>query len=171
MSGCADPDSLDNLDFLFKVNFRSAIEMTLLAIPHLEKTKGNVVNVSSVSSVRSFAPVTYYSALKAALDHFTRNYAHKYGPKGIRFNTINPGPIATNIVQRHGTTDIEKEEVQKGFNQWAVETTALQRVGSTSEVSTLLKFLASSESSYITGASVLVDGGFNAVSMPMNFLG
>ena len=61
--------------------------MTKLALPYIEKVKGNVVSVSSTVSVRQ-ALATYYALLKAGLDHWTRAMAQQYGPKGVRFNSI-----------------------------------------------------------------------------------
>lgn len=66
----------------------SAIELIQLALPHLETTKGNVVNISSVASSRPIPELIYYGSLKAALDHFTRTYALQLAPKGIRVNAI-----------------------------------------------------------------------------------
>lgn len=66
----------------------SVVELTQLAIPYLEKTRGNVINVGSVGSVRPFVASTFYCSLKVALDNFTRCYAQKYGPLGIRINSI-----------------------------------------------------------------------------------
>jgi len=64
------------------------VEMTQLALPHLEKTKGNIINVSSVGAVKVFQDFAFYTSLKAALDHFTRNYAALYGEKGVRINCL-----------------------------------------------------------------------------------
>jgi NAD(P)-dependent dehydrogenase (short-subunit alcohol dehydrogenase family) len=65
----------------------SVVDLTLLAMPHLKKTRGNVVNVSSSCAIRAFPSVMFYSLTKAALDHFTRNAALKYGPH-VRVNSL-----------------------------------------------------------------------------------
>uniref|UniRef100_A0A915DQZ0 Uncharacterized protein n=1 Tax=Ditylenchus dipsaci TaxID=166011 RepID=A0A915DQZ0_9BILA len=154
-----DPDSLENLDFLFKVNFRSVVELTQLAIPYLEKTKGNVVNVGSVGGARPYHSFTFYCSLKATLDHFTKCYADKYGHKGIRINSLNPGPIKTHIIAR-GVAGLEgtPELVQK-LDEFAAITTSVRRIGQCSEMSNILLFLASDQASYVTGANWLADGG------------
>ncbi|KAI1700918.1 enoyl-(Acyl carrier protein) reductase domain-containing protein [Ditylenchus destructor] len=149
-----NPDSLDNLDFIYKVNYRSVVALTQLALPYLEKTKGNVVNVSSVAGQRPFHQHTFYASLKAALDHFTRCYADKFGPKGVRINSVNPGPIRTYIFERTGVPGIE----QKG-EEYAIENTSLRRFGESPEVSKIITFLASNDASYVTGALWVVDGG------------
>lgn len=66
----------------------SVVALTKLAAPHLAKTKGNIVNVSSVSSARMLPHAPYYACTKAALDHWTRHSALQYGAKGIRINSI-----------------------------------------------------------------------------------
>ncbi|KAI1702933.1 enoyl-(Acyl carrier protein) reductase domain-containing protein [Ditylenchus destructor] len=159
-------DSLDNLDFLYTVNLRSIIELCLLAYPCLKVTKGNIVNVSSAGAVRAFPAAAFYCSLKAALDHFTRNYAQIWGPDGIRINCINPGPIETMILERHG---VDNEGLQK-HDKWVEETTPLMRSGSPAEMSTILKFLASDEASYVTGASWLADGGHSVSTQKTNFV-
>ena len=80
----------------------SVIHLTELAIPHLEKTKGNIVNVSSIGSQKVSTEVPFYCVAKAALDHFTRNYAAILAPSGIRINNLNPGLTSTAFMSRHG---------------------------------------------------------------------
>lgn len=66
----------------------SAVALTHLAIPYLQETRGNVINVSSAGAVKVVPTATYYCMTKAALDHFTRNMAQKLGEKGIRVNSL-----------------------------------------------------------------------------------
>ncbi|KAI1724839.1 enoyl-(Acyl carrier protein) reductase domain-containing protein [Ditylenchus destructor] len=159
-----DVDALEYLDFLYTVNFRSVVALTQLAIPYLEKTKGNVVNVSSMSSFLTQKSQSFYNSLKAALDHFTHCYADKYGPKGIRMNTINPGFIRTHIINRRNVPG-----AQDRFEEYAAKYTSLGRVGQVSETSSLIKFLASDEASYVTGSNYVVDGGHSLYVPEMNF--
>ncbi|KAI1725168.1 enoyl-(Acyl carrier protein) reductase domain-containing protein [Ditylenchus destructor] len=171
LPGTTNPDSLENLDYLYKILFRSVVELTLLAVPHLEKTKGNVINIGGILGVRSAYPIMYYTCLKSALESFTKNCAHKYGTKGIRSNMLIPGPVRTNVVRRHGKTTAEGEALQKGFENWAFQTTALKRIGQCSEMSSVLKFLASDEASFVTGDIWLADGGWTSVTTHLEFLG
>ncbi|KAH7671500.1 putative oxidoreductase, partial [Aphelenchoides avenae] len=101
MKANTDPESLENYDFLFNVNLRSVVALTKLAVPHLEKTRGNIVNISTVGSTRLLPHATFYACSKAALDHYTRHCALLYGSKGIRVNGINPGPVETSVYSRH----------------------------------------------------------------------
>ncbi|KAH7673201.1 short-chain dehydrogenease/reductase-like protein, partial [Aphelenchoides avenae] len=77
-------DSMVNFDFIFNINLKSAVRLALLAVPHLEATKGCIVNVSTVGAVKTSPYAPFYGMAKAALDHFTRNYAVILAPKGIR---------------------------------------------------------------------------------------
>lgn len=94
---------MEDYDKIFNVNVRSLIALTKLALPHLIKTKGNVVNISSVVAVKAtpFSPM--YAASKAAVDHFSRSLAADVGPQGVRVNTVNPGIIPdTSFFDRQG---------------------------------------------------------------------
>uniref|UniRef100_A0A914QM59 Uncharacterized protein n=1 Tax=Panagrolaimus davidi TaxID=227884 RepID=A0A914QM59_9BILA len=156
-------NALENFDYLIKVNLRSIIHLTQLAVPHLEKTKGNIVNVSSAAAVRAFPDVTFYTLTKAALDHYTRNCALMYGPKGIRVNTINPGPVNTEIFSRHNPSD----EVIQAHQKWVKETTALGHFAEVSEITPIILFLASDKASFVTGASWFADGGHSIHMTPI----
>ncbi|KAI1702931.1 enoyl-(Acyl carrier protein) reductase domain-containing protein [Ditylenchus destructor] len=158
--------SIDILYSCFVILYIFVIELCLLAYPCLKVTKGNIVNVSSAGAVRAFPAAAFYCSLKAALDHFTRNYAQIWGPDGIRINCLNPGPIETMLLERHG---VDNEGLQK-HDKWVEETTPLMRSGSPAEMSTILKFLASDEASYVTGASWLADGGHSVSTQKTNFV-
>jgi len=149
-----DYDSVENMDFLYNVNLKSVVILTQLAIPYLEKTRGNVVNISSMSSTMVQSSQTFYNIFKAALDHFTRCFADKYGPKGIRVNSLNPGFVRTLIIERKNIPG-----AQERFEKYAADYTPLGRVGVPSEMSTIIKFLASDEASFVTGVNWLADGG------------
>uniref|UniRef100_A0A915DK69 Uncharacterized protein n=1 Tax=Ditylenchus dipsaci TaxID=166011 RepID=A0A915DK69_9BILA len=123
-------DSIETLDFLYKVNFKSAAQLIELALPYLKKTKGNIVN--------------------AALDHLSRTQAQMYGEIGVRVNTVNPGPVRTEIMNRNKIG---------GFEKWAEEQTSLHRIALVSDISPVILFLASEEARYVTGSNYLVDGG------------
>jgi len=87
---CADNNSIENLDYLYRVNLRSAIELTQLCMPELVIAKGCVVNVSSIAALKtfSFSNGASYGIIKAGMDHFTRNYAAMYGSRGVRVNSV-----------------------------------------------------------------------------------
>ena len=105
-----DYRSLENFDYVLNVNLRAPVAITELAVPYLEKTKGNIVNVSSVVAENVAPDFPFYAMAKAALDHFCRNYAVILAPKGIRVNNLNPGATDTEFNARYG---IPKEEWAK----------------------------------------------------------
>ena len=100
--GLQDERSLENFDYIFNVNVRAPVALTELVTPHLEKTKGNVINVSSGLAFKTLPISPFYCMTKAALDHFCRNYAVILAPKGIRVNNVNPGVTDTDFNPRHG---------------------------------------------------------------------
>lgn len=82
--------NMNEFDNLFDVNVRSLITLTHLAVPYLEKTKGNIVNVSSMASYKPIPGYLLYCMSTAAIDQFTKCTAMELAPKGIRVNAINP---------------------------------------------------------------------------------
>jgi len=161
---CADTNSLENLDYLYRVNLRSAVELTQLCMPELIASKGCVVNVSSIAALKtfSFSNGASYGIIKAGMDHFTRNYAAMYGSKGVRVNSVNPGPTETPIFTRHGASP----EALRVLDERVKEQTMLERWGQVEEIAECIKFLASSASSYVTGVCLVADGGSVLYSGP-----
>ncbi|XP_014101317.1 3-oxoacyl-[acyl-carrier-protein] reductase FabG [Bactrocera oleae] len=151
--------NVDQFDRVLNTNLRSVFLLTKYAAPHLIKTQGNIVNVSSVAGLRSFAGGSVYCTSKAALDQFTRCIALDLAPKNVRVNAVNPGTIVTEFHKRLGFTD---EESAKFFEE-AKAVHALGRVGEPKEVADAIIFLASDNSSFITGATLPIDGGRHAM--------
>ena len=142
-------------DKMMNVNLRSIFFMMQKCVPHLEKTKGNIVNVSSVAGVRAFPNVLAYCVSKAGIDQLTRCTALELAPKKIRVNAVNPGVVVTNLHKRGGMAD---EDYQK-FLKNSKNTHPLGRAGESKEVADLIYFLASEKASWITGATYEIDGG------------
>ncbi|XP_026740309.1 uncharacterized protein LOC113503119 [Trichoplusia ni] len=147
-----DGTIMDSLDDLIRTNFRSVVHFTTLAAPHLAKTKGCIINNSSVGSVsvRSGPLFSSYCATKAAVDSFTKSSALQLGEVGVRVNAVNPGPVRTNFLDNSGIP-IEWEHFAKA--------TALGRSSHPSEVANLIVYLASEKAAGITGACYLIDNG------------
>ncbi|KAI1701806.1 enoyl-(Acyl carrier protein) reductase domain-containing protein [Ditylenchus destructor] len=154
----ADPASLENYDYVFSVNVRSVLHLTNLAAPHLSKTKGSVVNVSSICSMITAPVWAHYCMSKAALDHYTRNAAVSLGEQGIRVNSVNPGWTKTDIRSRHG---LDEDKIQEAVTGKII----LGRFGEASEIADAILFVASSKASYITGTTIVVDGGALDISV------
>ncbi|KAH8343997.1 hypothetical protein KR084_003128 [Drosophila pseudotakahashii] len=157
--GSIENTSLEQFDRVMNTNVRSLYQLTTLVTPELVKTKGNIVNVSSVNGIRSFPGVLAYNVSKAAVDQFTRCVALELAPKGVRVNSVNPGVIITEL-QRRGGLD---EEAYTKFLEHAKVTHALGRPGEVKEVAAAIAFLASDEASFSTGVSLPVDGGRHAM--------
>merc|ERR1711970_390121 len=157
--GSIENTSLEQYDRVMNINVRSIYNLTMLAVPHLEKTQGNIVNVSSVNGIRSFPGVLAYNISKSALDQFTRCVALELAPKKVRVNSVNPGVIITDL-QRRGGLD---EESYAKFLARSKETHALGRPGEPEEVAESIAFLASSSASFTTGVNLPVDGGRHAM--------
>jgi len=155
MNGTIENTTLDDWDKMMDINLRSLFFMMQKCIPHLEKTKGNVVNVSSVSGTRSFPNVLAYCVSKAGVDQLTRCSALELAPKGIRVNAVNPGVVVTNLHKRGGMAD----EDYQNFLKNSKTTHPLGRAGEAKEVADLIYFLASEKASWITGATYEIDGG------------
>src|SRR5215203_2264005 len=155
LNGTIENTTLDDWDKMMDINLRSRFFMTQRCIPHLEKTKGNIVNVSSVSGTRAFPNVLAYCVSKAGVDQLTRCAALELAPKGIRVNAVNPGVVVTEIHKRGGMG----EEKYTDFLAHSKTTHPLGRVGRAEEVAELILFLASDRAAWITGATYSIDGG------------
>lgn len=154
-NGTIATTTLDEWDKMLNINLRSVFYIMQKCVPHLEKTKGNIVNVSSVTGVRAFPGVLAYCVSKAAVDQLTRCSALELAPQGVRVNAVNPGVVVTNIHKRGGMDD----EKYQAFLEYSKTTHPLGRVGEASEVAELIYFLASDNASWITGATYEIDGG------------
>lgn len=158
-SGTIENTSLEQFDRVMNTNIRSIYHLTMLAVPHLIETSGNIVNVSSVNGIRSFPGVLAYNISKAAVDQFTRCVALELAAKGVRCNAVNPGVTVTNLHKRGGMN----EEAYAKFLEHSRTTHALGRPGKASELAEAIAFLASDAASFITGVSLACDGGRHAM--------
>jgi NAD(P)-dependent dehydrogenase (short-subunit alcohol dehydrogenase family) len=141
------------------VNIIGTTLVTKYAVEHIKKQGGAIVILGSISSFVAQPDFFAYSATKAALVQITRNMAMDLGPFGVRVNSVCPGTILTPITQRH----IDKVGISfEEFNKEEGMKTFLGRIGRPREVAHAVLFLASDDASYITGASLMVDGGYSA---------
>jgi NAD(P)-dependent dehydrogenase (short-subunit alcohol dehydrogenase family) len=124
----------------------------------LSAGRGSIVNVSSLHGFATIDGFFPYAAAKSGLLGLTRSLALDYGPKGIRVNTVAPGFIRTRLTADSIARGDDSEEAERAMTAGV----ALGRIGDAAEVASAVRFLASDEASYITGASLLVDGGLTA---------
>ncbi|KAH7640990.1 dehydrogenase/reductase sdr family member 2-like protein [Dermatophagoides farinae] len=155
----SDEKLLEGYDEVYAVNVRAIIQLTQLAVPHLEKTKGNIINISSASSMVPYGLI--YSSSKAALDMVTKSLAQELAPKGIRVNSINPGPVVTHLYRSFGMTKEANAEHEPHLRQ---NLTLLKFLPQPVEIANLASFLASDDARNMTGSIVVSDTGFMLVS-------
>jgi NAD(P)-dependent dehydrogenase (short-subunit alcohol dehydrogenase family) len=154
-AGRIEDTSLGLWDEMMNINLRSVFYLMKLAVPHLERARGCVVNVSSVTGPRSFPGVLAYCVSKAGVDHLTRCAALELAAKGVRVNAVNPGVVVSGLHRSGGMS----EEAYAAFLEHSKTTHPLGRVGSAEEVADLIYFLASDNARWITGETVCIDGG------------
>jgi NAD(P)-dependent dehydrogenase (short-subunit alcohol dehydrogenase family) len=137
----------NTLNQLFAANVQAPyLLVSVLAPKMVARGYGVIINVASRAGAVGQPTSAAYGATKAALASLSRSWSAEYGPAGVRVNSISPGPVYTNAVER---------EV---FDALA-ETTVLRRAGEPQEVAELIGFLASPRAAYITGTDVAIDGG------------
>jgi len=154
-TGTVENTNLNAWDYMFDINLRSVFLLMQLAVPYLEKTRGAIVNVSSVTGLRAFPGVLAYCVSKAGVDQLTRCAALELADKGIRVNAVNPGVIRTELHLRGGMD----EKAYEAFVEHSKTTHPLGRIGNPEEVAELIVFLASDRSDWMTGTTISIDGG------------
>src|SRR5262245_45117661 len=155
------PQTLDRVeerdwDAIIDTNAKGVFFTTKFAVPHLRASKGNIVNIASISGIIADPVLSIYGASKAAVLHLTRYHALELGPD-IRVNSVCPGPIETDML-REAIVEIDGN-FEDGCKSWAAEVAGLKRLGRVDEVAKVVIFLASDLASYMTGTSQVVDGG------------
>ena len=170
-SGYQDIDKVDlqRFDATIAVHVRAPLAAMKYAVPIMAaQGSGSIINVASVNGIRAGLGGHYYSAAKAALIHLTRCIAVEVGEKGIRVNTISPGPIATGAFGKGGGDDRDEAD-----NSIAVASAAiagvvlpryqpLQRVGTMDDIARAAVFFASDAARFVSGVDLAVDGGMSA---------
>jgi 3-oxoacyl-[acyl-carrier protein] reductase len=123
----------------------------------VERKKGNIINIASISGMRAVPGQFVYGISKAGIIQLTRWLGQELGPHNIRVNAVAPGLIATNLTQHvlEGTPAFDEKEFHKGF----AARTPLGRVGSPEDIANVVLFLASDAAGFVTGQTIVVDGG------------
>lgn len=162
-AGIAKPARLEDIteqhiDETLNTNFKSVLLLIRDALPLLGSGSTIILNGSWLASVGT-PSLTMLSASKAAIRSITRTLAAELAPRGIRVNVVSPGAINTPI---HGKMGLPPEQLQ-AVAQGISSQIPLGRFGTADEIASMVTFLASADSSYITGAEFLVDGGFASI--------
>jgi NAD(P)-dependent dehydrogenase (short-subunit alcohol dehydrogenase family) len=144
---------LEVFDQTLRMNLRSAFLMTKYALPHLQKTRGNVVSAGSEAGFNGLAQNTPYGGTKAWMHSFMKGVAVEQAKYGVRANCVCPGAIDTAWTHKEdGPMDAQMEEM-------LINATPMARRGTPEEMANVYAFIASDEASYVTGALWLADGG------------
>ena len=147
-----DDYRLEDLNRTLAVNVRAVFVATQAAVKHMQ-AGGRIINVGSCNAERvPFMGGGVYAMSKAALVGLVKGLARDLGPRGITINNVQPGPVDTDM--NPATSDFAKKTVQHVM--------ALPRYGTGDEIASLVAYLASPEATYLTGASLAVDGGYTA---------
>lgn len=155
-------------DKIIAVDLRGTFLVSKYLLPLMMKRGGSIINTSSMSGRAADLNRSGYNAAKGGITNFTRATAIDYARDGIRVNSISPGTIETPLID---TLAGSKEEVSgKEFREANKWITPLGRLGKPEDVANLALFLASDESSYITGEDITVDGGIMAYTWPGKML-
>jgi len=151
--------SNETIDRTLNVNVKGAMYLTRAALPHmLKNSRGSIVNMSSVNGLVSEPYLSVYSASKGAIVMFTRGIALDYAKTGIRCNAICPGWVDTPINHAHAKMLGGLDHVYKTIDSFQ----PIGRPGTSREIANVVLFLASDESSFMTGSIVSADGGMTA---------
>ena len=144
-------------EMIMRLNYHAPLETTKALVRQMaERGHGSVIHMSSVAGATGVAELPTYGATKAALDSLTRSQAAQFGKHGVRVNAVAPGLIITEMWEEGRKTP--------GLAEGLAGHIALGRWGEPQEISSVVAFLASDAASYVTGQTIVVDGGFHGVT-------
>ena len=146
--------SEEHFDKIFGINVKGLLFTVQKALP-IFRDGGSIILNASIGSSKGFEETSVYSATKAAVRSFARTWTADLKHRKIRVNAISPGPIDTPIFSNL----LQNEEQSEQFKKNIVNTVPMGRMGSPDEIAKVVSFLASNDSSYITGIELFVDGG------------
>jgi len=145
---------VEEFELLFRVNQLGCwLGMKSVARTMRKNGGGSIINASSVEGLAGMPTLTGYTATKFAIRGMTKAAALELGPKGIRVNSVHPGMIDTPMTRPHGGD---------AAMEFGASKVALKRVGTPADIAPLYVYLASDESSFVTGAEIAIDGGATA---------
>jgi 3-oxoacyl-[acyl-carrier protein] reductase len=142
----------DDIDRMYGTNVKGLLLATKACVPLIPPEGGSVINIGSVASEQTPPMSVVYSGTKGAVDAITRVLAKELGPRKIRVNAVNPGPVETEGFKASGVegSDFEKQMLQS---------TPLGRLGNPQDIATVVAFLASEDARWVTGSLIQAAGG------------
>lgn len=154
VSAFGTEDKIESWNSAFNTDMLATVTLVNSALPHLEKRKGNIISIGSVSGRDiDFTAPGPYGAIKAALVHYMVQLAVTLAPKGVRANTLSPGNI---YIEDGVWGDIEREHPDLFKAQFAKN--PMGRMGKPEEIADACLFLASDRASFVSGTNMTVDG-------------
>ncbi|ELT88609.1 hypothetical protein CAPTEDRAFT_195292 [Capitella teleta] len=155
--------TVDDIDAVMTTNLKSAFILTQLCLPHLIASHGCIVNVSSLAGYAPAPTFLAYSMSKAALNQMTKSIALELAQKGVRVNAVNPSAVLTELLTNpRGPIGGDDPAKIDEYIQKVCTAHPIGRMGLVHEVSDVIGFLASDQSSFVTGQCLPVDGGRHA---------
>jgi NAD(P)-dependent dehydrogenase (short-subunit alcohol dehydrogenase family) len=162
-SGLVEPVEFEKIteehfDKTFDLNARATLFTVQKALPLMSRG-GSVVLLGSTAGYSGISGYSTYSATKAAIRSYARTWTREFNDRGIRFNTLSPGPVDTPIIDSQASSKEDADEIRAQFASMI----PLNRMGLPEEIAAAALFLASDESSFVAGAELSVDGGMSQV--------
>jgi NAD(P)-dependent dehydrogenase (short-subunit alcohol dehydrogenase family) len=138
---------------MIEINLKSALRLVRLIVPRMigRGSGGSIINIASIAGLRPQAGGLLYSFTKAGLIMMTRSWAQEFSPHGIRVNAIAPGLVQTDFSQYYWRNEALRERVEA--------TQPIRRLGQPTDIGFAAVYLASEESSFMTGQVMVIDGG------------
>lgn len=160
-AGIADFGPIEATEFarwrrVMETNLDGVFMCSQAVLPELIKSKGNIVNIASISGLRASTLRVAYGSSKAAVIHLTKQQAAELGEHGVRANCVCPGPVRTKLAMA-----VHSQEIIDAYH----DAIPLNRYGSEREIAEGIVFLASEQASYITGQILAIDGGFESTGV------
>lgn len=140
-----------DFDNTFDTDLRGVFFLSQKALPYLLKTKGCIINISSIGGQTGGIKAPHYAAAKAGIISLTKSLSNLYAPLGVRVNAVAPGHILTDMTRKIFTSTHYRKNLKRLI--------PLARVGTPEEVASVVGFLASKDASYITGQTININGG------------
>ncbi len=151
-------ETTDNdIDYMVDINIKGTFKVTRNMIDKLKETKGCIVNIASCLGLVPELTSPLYCTTKAGIIMFTKCLAQEYADLGVRVNCVLPGPILTELLEKSFTNENDKNKCGNRI--------PMRRIGTPDEVANVVGFLASDESSFVTGGIYTVDGGVSTSSI------
>jgi len=144
--------TVEDIDWMFNINVKGLLLTTKAAVAQFPATGGNIINIGSMASEQTPPMASVYASTKGAVDVITGALAKELGPKGIRVNSVNPGPVVTEGFKSAGVAGSD-------FEKQMLAGTPLGRIGQPGDIATIVSFIASDDAKWITGSHIEAAGG------------